>query len=240
MQVKNIFKIKLSGIVVEMHSNFDYSERHCKDYITDSSEKSDIVAEVSQAQIEELKEASEIAFSDGYCEDICLYRAIAEQIPFLNRLVFHGAAVEVDGGGYIFTAPSGTGKTTHIGLWFKCFGDKVKIINGDKPILRLDDDGVSVCSTPWAGKERLERNTEAPLRAITLIKRSSENRITRISPKEYFTELARQFYLPRNFEAKIKTFDVVDKILSNVPIYLLECNISREAAELSFNTLTKA
>ena len=238
MQVKNIFKIKLSGIVVEMHSNFDYSEKYCKNYIIDSSAKPDIIAEVSQEQIEESKGALETAFSDGYCESICLYRAIAEKMPIFDRLVFHGAAVEVDGKGYIFTAPSGTGKTTHIGLWFKYFGDRVKIINGDKPILRLESDGVSVCSTPWSGKERFERNTEAPLRAITLIKRSKENRITQISPQEYFSELARQFYLPRNLESKLKTFDIVDRILSDVPIYLLECDISREAAELSFDTLT--
>ena len=106
--------------------------------------------------------------------------------------------------------------------------------------MRLDGDGISVCSTPWAGKERLERNTEAPLQAIVLLKRSTENKIRKISPKEYFSELAKQFYFPKNVEARLKTIDVVDKIFSCVPIYLLECDISREAAELSFNTLTKA
>ena len=239
MSNEGFFFVKLAGLTVKITHTHNAVKVHCRDYTVDAVDEPDIAAATSQALIESEKNAADHPCSEAYCENICLYRDIAEKMPIFDRVVFHGASVEVGGEGYIFTAPSGTGKTTHIGLWFKYFGDKVKIINGDKPILRLDGDKVSVCSTPWAGKERLERNTEAPLRAITLIKRSTENKISRISPKEYFSELAKQFYLPKNAQARLKTLDIIDKILSGVPIYLLECNISREAAELSFNTLTK-
>ena len=238
MSNEQFFFVKLAGLTVKIIHMHKVVRSHCSDYTVDKQDAADIVAMTSQDLIQAEKESADFPCTDGYCEDICLYRAIAEKMPLFNRAVFHGAAVEVDGKGYIFTAPSGTGKTTHIGLWFKHFGDKVKIINGDKPILRLDSHGVSVCSTPWAGKEGLERNVEMPLHAITLLKRSTENKITKISPKEYFSELVKQFYLPRDVEAKFKTLDMIDKTFSTVPIYLLECDVSREAAELSFNTLT--
>ena len=238
MSNERFFFVRLAELTVKIVHTHDAVRLHCRDYTVDSDRTPDIVAATAQNLIEAEKASADFPCSDSYCEDICIYRDIAEKMPLFDRAVFHGAAVEVDGRGYIFTAPSGTGKTTHIRLWLEHFADRVQIINGDKPILRLDGDGVSVCSTPWAGKERMERNTEAPLKAITLIKRSTENKITKISPKEYFSELARQFYLPKNVEARLKTLDIIDKILSDVPIYLLECDISREAAELSFRTLT--
>ena len=229
----------LSGLTVNIHARFGNTKRLCSDYLLDTAIVPDISISVSAEDIEAEKKLSDAIVSDGYCESICIYRAIAEKLPHFDRAVFHGAAVEVDGDGYIFTAPSGTGKTTHIKSWLEYFSDKVKIINGDKPILRLDGEKAIVCSTPWAGKEGLQRNVEAPIRAITLIKQSRENKIKKISPAEYFSELVKQFYLPRDIEAKIKTLDIVDRVLKSVPIYLLECDISLEAAELSFNTLTK-
>lgn len=233
------FYIRIADLVVEMQSEFEFSKKNCCDYIVPASASPDIIAKSSFAEICKERELHNVKATDGYCEDICLYRSIAEQLPSLDRVVFHGAAVEVGGRGYIFTAPSGTGKTTHIRLWLEHFADKVRIINGDKPILKLDGNSVSVFSTPWAGKERMQRNACAPVAAICLIRQSKENKITKIAPGECFSELVKQFYLPKDTISRIKTLDIVDRVLKNVPIYLLECDISREAAELSFKTLTK-
>ena len=234
-----IFKIEIAELVVEVKSKFEFCKRKCSDYIVSDDNLPDIIATASEDEISKEKSQLSLDASDGYCEDICLYRSIAEQLPSLDRAVFHGAAVEAGGKGYIFTAPSGTGKTTHIRLWLEFFSDKVKIINGDKPILKLDGNSVSICSTPWAGKEGMQRNTIAPVGAICIIRQAKVNRIKRISPSESFGEIVKQIYLPRNAVSRIKTLDIVDRVLKNVPIYLLECDISREAAELSFNTLTK-
>lgn len=237
MQTKDVFYINLSGLAVEMRSDFDFAKRHCKDYLAKSCDKPDLVAEVTREQINAERLVNEEALSYGYCEDICLYRAIAEQLPLFDRTVFHGAAIEVGGRGYIFTAPSGTGKTTHISLWRKAFGDEVRIINGDKPILRLDGERVDVCSTPWMGKEGLGTISEAPLDAIVLLKRSSENKMTKIAPSECFPDLVKQFYLPRESVSKLKAIEIVDRVLKSVPVYLLECNMSLDAAQLSYKTL---
>ncbi len=237
MRTKKVFYIKLSGLAVEMRSDFDFVERRCKDYLIGACDSPSLVAEVTQEQINAERLVNEQALSDGYCEDICLYRAIAEQLPTFDRTVFHGAAIEAEGRGYIFTAPSGTGKTTQISLWRQAFGDKVRIINCDKPILRLDGERVDVCSTPWMGKEGLGTISEAPLSAIVLLKRSSENKMTKIAPSECFSDLVKQFYLPRESVAKLKAIEIVDRVLKSVPIYLLECNMSLDAAHLSYKTL---
>ena len=106
-------------------------------------------------------------------------------------------------------------------------------------IIRLFDGQPTVCSTPWAGKEGMQKNRQTPLGAICLIKQAKENKIRRIAPREYFETLIKQFYLPRDRVALLKTFDIVDLVLKKVPIYLLECNISKEVAELSFKTLVE-
>ena len=55
----------------------------------------------------------------------------------------YGAVVADDGSGYMFTAPSGTGKSIHVALWKKYF-ENAEIINGDKPFIRVDESGVWV------------------------------------------------------------------------------------------------
>ena len=93
--------------------------------------------------------------TESEAEILCIYRAIAEKLPLYNRFVMHGAAISFEDKAYIFTAASGTGKSTHIRLWRKAFGNPVGIVNGDKPVIEIKDDGTSlVYGTPWAGKER--------------------------------------------------------------------------------------
>ncbi len=235
---KKSFYIKIADLAVQMNAENDFSRKKCVDYITEKPNILDIVAKTSFEEITEEKGKGEQAFSDGYCEFVCLYRSIAEQLPAFDGFVFHGAAVEVGGKAYIFTAPSGTGKSTHIRLWMETFGEQVRVINGDKPVLRKYGDRFTVCATPWSGKEEWQSNISAPLDAICLIRRGAENKIRPIYPSEYFDEIMRQIYVPKNGEAWLKTLSLADELAKNTRFYLLECNISKEAARLSFETLT--
>ena len=232
------FYIKLAELNVKMESRYDHTRRYCSDYIVEPSD-CQIVASTSEAEIDAESRLYEFPQSREYCEGICLYRSIAEQIPLLDRFVFHGAAVEANGKGYIFTAPSGTGKSTHIGLWMKLFGDKVSVINGDKPIVRITESGATVYSSPWAGKEGWSTNSFADIGGICLIRRGKENRIRRIAPSEYFDELMYQVYIPKNSEAMLKTLELMDALAKTVPFYLLECDISDDAARTSFEAMVK-
>ncbi len=96
----------------------------------------------------------------------------------------HSSAVVVDGYAYLFSADSGTGKSTHTGLWLEHFKEKAFIINDDKPVLRLENGQWFVYGTPWSGKTDLNINVKAKLGAIVFLERAKENHITPIEVKE--------------------------------------------------------
>ena len=231
------FIIEIAGIKVRMLCEFPYAMGLCRDFVVESNEH-DIVASTNDREIDfEKTQYADDMFSRGYCEGVCLYRSIAEQMPHLGGFVFHGAAVEIDGKGVIFTAPSGTGKSTHISLLMKNYPDSVKIINGDKPIIRNVDGEWRLCSTPWAGKEGWKRNTSAPLHAIVIVNRAADNYINELSPAECFEEIMSQIYIPCHGDARLCTFELLDRMSSDVKFYRLGCNVSDGAAKASYNCL---
>ncbi len=228
--------ILLADLKIQIEHEYHYMSQFCKDYLSEF-DAPDITAIADKKSILKEKELVPGAPIEA-CESLCIYRAIAEQLPQFNRFVFHGAAIEYDGSAYLFTAPSGTGKTTHINLWHKYLGDKVDIINGDKPIISADKTS-TVYGTPWAGKEGYQRNTQAPLKAICILKQSKTNSIVRLKNSEAINHLMRQVYLPSNPLALSKTLELLGTVIENTPVYILECDISKEAFETSFNQMTK-
>ena len=231
------FLIEIAELKVRLLCDYPYAKRLCADFEIEGAAP-DIEARVRPEEIDiEEGQHGDVVFTKGYCEGACLYRAIAEQLPALNGFVFHGAAVEIDGKGVIFTAPSGTGKSTHISLLMKNYPDKVRIINGDKPIIRKVDGEWRVFGTPWAGKEGWKRNASAPLSAIVIVNRSADNKIEAIEPGEHFDHIVSQVYLPYKGDATLLTFDMLDDISRSVRFYSLYCNMDDSAAQTSYNEL---
>ena len=231
------FKIKIASLVVRLVGNQEATLDFCKEYFTEE-EKVDIFVSASAKDVD-----GEIARHAGggsheYFEKIYLYRKIADQLPGFDRFLFHGAAVKVKGKGFIFSAPPGTGKSTHVRLLKEYFGDKVTIINGDKPIIKVEGEAATICPCPWAGKEGWQTKEEAPLSGIVLLKRGEKSSIKRIDPAEYFKDLILQAYLPKDSEMLLKTLELIDRATKHVPFYLLECDISRSAAEASFEMMS--
>ncbi len=228
--------VKLAELLIGIESRFPSIEKYCEKYL--SSGEPSFTVSATDEEIAAEKALSEDNVSDEYAERICIYREIAERLPALFRFVFHGAAISYKGNAYIFTAPSGTGKSTHIKLWHEHIGSAVDIINGDKPILKVDEGDVTVYSSPWAGKEHWNKNTSAPLSAICIINRGKENRIKMLPPGKAITYLIRQIYLPKTSEAKMQTLTLLDLVLKNVPVYSLECDMSFKAVKTSFEAMT--
>lgn len=226
--------ILLADLKINIEHKYDYMSHFCKDYISQSGTP-DIIAKADNAAILKEKELVPSAPIES-CESLCIYRAIGEQLPHFDRFVFHGAAIEYGGNAYLFTAPSGTGKTTHINLWKQYLGDKVDIVNGDKPIVKAGDNS-TVYGTPWAGKEGYQRNTSAPLKAICILKQGKTNNIVRLKKSDAVNHLMRQVYLPHDSVALSKTLALLGTVIENTPVYILECDISKEAFEASYNAL---
>lgn len=232
--MSNEIKICLAGIPMAVHSESGFMADFCRDYITDESPLFS-VSTTKEAVTAEVENAPEPT-TYNYAEALCLYREMAERLPLYDRAVFHGAAIEYGGKAYLFTAPSGTGKTTHITLWRKFLDEKVNIINGDKPILHLTDNGITVYGTPYAGKESWQRNVSAPLAGICVLSQGKDNRIEKLE-SGLFVRLFQQTYKPKNKDAMQKTVSLV-KELCKVPCFTLSCDMTENAVKASFEALT--
>ncbi|MBQ7741120.1 MAG: hypothetical protein IJT65_07815 [Eubacterium sp.] len=228
------FNVDFAGLSIEVNCKYDYTKEYCKNYLT--YRKSDYSISVSEADIQNEIDISDFTPSPGYAESICVYREVAKRLPDFKRMVFHGAVIELDGKGYMFTAPSGTGKTTHIMLWEKLFG--AQIVNGDKPILHIENGIVTAYATPYAGKEHFENHSSVNLSGICIIHRGEVNKIRRVKAGEVLSEIVSQMYLPPTALSVNKTLDLLSELVESVPVYVLECNISDEAAITSYEAMT--
>ena len=145
----------------------------------------------------------------------------------------------VDNEAYLFTAQSGTGKSTHARLWREMLGDRAIMVNDDKPIIRYVDGDFYVYGTPWNGKHHLDTNTRAKIKAICKIYQDKQNSIKRLTNKEMLSTILNQTLIPNEVEKIDKLFELIDKMLRSVDLYTLGCTISREAAELSYGVMSK-
>lgn len=167
-------------------------------------------------------------------EELAVYRKIAEKMPDYDTFLFHGSVVAVDGQGYLFTAKSGTGKSTHTRLWREMLGDRAVMVNDDKPLIRVTDT-VTVFGTPYNGKHNLGCNMSVPLKAVCILNRAAENSIVRIGKNEAYAMLVQQVFRPREPAAMRKTLVLIDRLAAQAALYRLGCNMEPEAAEVAFN-----
>ena len=236
------FRIKLADVVIRIEPMYDYMKEYCQEYITEEqaafavrTEPEDIAFERERSRREAEREGSPVMeFSDAYLETLAVYRQIAERLPMLDTLLFHGSVIAVDGMGYLFTAKSGTGKSTHTRLWRERFGNRAVMVNDDKPLLKVTEDSVIAYGTPWDGKHRLSTNCSVPLKAICILTRSEENHIEEISPGEAYQMLLQQTYRPKNGTFMLQTLELIDRVMKNIRFYRLGCNMSPEAARVAF------
>lgn len=155
-----------------------------------------------------------------------------------NGCVLHSSAVAVDGYAYLFSAHCGTGKSTHTSLWLEYFKGRARIINDDKPCIREVDGELYVYGTPWSGKHDISTNDKFKLKAITFICRSEENWIKEISKAEAISLFLTQTYRPRDKKHMDLLLNMIDKIFSSAKVYKMGCNISEDAAKLSYKTMS--
>lgn len=198
----------------------------------------DIEKEKQIIKDENISGISSAILFDDYLETLVVHRKIAEKMPFFNTVLFHGSCIAVDGNGYLFTAASGTGKSTHARLWRELLGERAVMVNDDKPLIKICEDGVIAYGTPWNGKHRLGNNMSAPLGAICIIKRATENAIRESSYEEAYPMLMQQCYRPSDREAMERTLELLDRMAKLLRFYELRCNISEEAARLSYGTMS--
>lgn len=248
------FKIRIADVVIEIMSLYDCIHEFCIDYLTD--DKPDILVKMTASDIDYERTREEKGgsggsripedYPDSYLEVLSCYRKIAEEMIDRDILLMHGSAVAIDGEGVMFAAESGTGKSTHAGLWKDHFKDRVKLINDDKPLVKLTGEGAIVCGTPWSGKKGLNTPVNVILKTIYKLERAPQsealgcagrcivrngaNAVYEMSKEEKWRILASQSYKPRDPVRLSHSMMLIDRLLQMVPVRRLVCDISREAA----------
>ena len=241
------FNICLADQVIAITALYDSTRFFCRKYLTDALpafhitiDSSDIVYERNKSDQEALSAGQiPITYSDEYLETLALYRKIVTELLNYDILLFHGSAISVDNEAYIFTAKSGTGKSTHTQLWKKHFGDRATIINDDKPLLRISNEEVIVYGTPWDGKHHRSLNTSCHVKSICLLTRSQTNYIEPLTKKQALPMLCQQTYRPAVPLALSKTLSLINRLGNVVEFYKLECNMEPDAALTAYHGMNK-
>ena len=232
-------KINLANMTVRIEGVYDTLREYCKEYIATDEKIEDFSIVITPADIQRERENGEYERnSDNYIEIIMALLKVADELPGRNKVLMHGAVVAWKQAGYIFTAPSGTGKTTHVRLWKKYFGSDAEIINGDKPILEVREDEIIAYGTPWAGKERLQKNSCVPVKGICFLRQSEKNNIRKLNKSEALVLLLPQIYIMSDSKKAGRTLELFSKMLEWIPVYEFYCNISEQAVRCSFDALT--
>ena len=231
-------RYEFAGKVVEVNSLYEKVHDYCADYKTDAPADFEVVISGEDIEYEKVHAERE-GYAAGYLEELAVYRKISEKMPSYDTILFHGSVVAVDGEAYMFTAASGTGKSTHAALWREYFGDRAVMVNDDKPLLHIGD-VVTAFGTPYDGKHRLSNKIAVPLKAICILTRAPENSIVPVTKSEAYPMLIQQAYLPNDVFALRKTLTLVDKLAGSVGLFKLGCNMDVEAAKVAYEGMNQA
>ena len=216
-----MFTIEIAGIPVGIESRYGSTRQLYRDYLT--SRAPWVTVSASEEEME-----AEGQTTPEENEQLCIYRKIALLMMDYNAFLMHAAVINIDGQGVVFTAESGTGKTTRVMLWKKAFGKRMKVVNGDKPILRFVNDGLFACGTPWRGKEHLGENTRVPMKAVCFLQRGEEVSLRRMDAREIMLRLFKQVLVPSNPKLMGVFMNLMERFVKEVPFYLYTCNMYKE------------
>lgn len=147
-----------------------------------------------------------------------------------GALVLHGAYIVHDGGGIVFSAPSGTGKSTQAALWEQFRG--AEVVNGDRCLLRPTAAGVDVHGICYSGTSQISKNISAPLKALVLLGQSPQNHIRTVRGLEAFRFLLGQCaYRTWDKWDVANVTEILSRVLTEVPAFRLDCRPDESAVE---------
>lgn len=241
------FTMEIAGQVVRVQPLFQSTREYCRPYLSDKEPDlfvevtpEDLVYEQMMLEREAIEEGLKIRkFKEPFLERATIQRKVADYLITQNTLMMHGSTVAVDGKAYLFTAPCGTGKSTHTRLWRELYGDRAVMVNDDKPFLRITPDSVLAYGSPWSGKHGLATNVCVPLQGICLLRRGAENSINRIESERAISILRHQLHTPDDDFLAEQSFAQLDILMEKVPLWEMSCNKDLDAANVSYTAMSR-
>ncbi len=232
-------KARIADLNVLMHCKTRFMVERLRAYVCEFDVPPDIEIDISEQRLLQYgvdNPGMQRHMAEYMLSGAVFYTALYRRF---NGFMLHASAIEADGEGYLFSANSGTGKSTHTQLWTKVFGARVRYINDDKPALRKLVDGWRVYGTPWSGKTALNNNISVPLKAIAFLHRSAENEIAPMPVSESIPAFLEQTIRPKTAQGFELVLSLLENLLENVPVYSLGCNMTDAAAQLAYETMRK-
>ncbi|MGE5398034.1 MAG: hypothetical protein ACM3PP_02270 [Candidatus Saccharibacteria bacterium] len=228
---------KIADLIVDLQASGKTLARQSPQYLDESSHLVNFTIALSEGFLRQ-KQYENPHLSLDECEYIWTGADFYRRLLDYNGFMLHASALAYEGRSYLFSAPCGTGKSTHARQWQEHFGnDKVQIVNDDKPAIRLIDDCFYVFGTPWSGKSEFNVNVQVPLQAICFLEQSPFNWIEKLQPKAALKLLFNQTLRPGEALLMDNLLTLLDKLIRQIPIYKMGCNISKEAAVMAYRAM---
>lgn len=224
---------RIAGLSVKMDT-FGRTFEQAVPYRAESVEDPDIVIHSYKDGIMELHPNMDPDIAEYLGTGLSFYK----QLINFSGIMLHSSAVVVDEKAYLFTAKSGTGKSTHTQLWLQAFGSRAYMLNDDKPALRKIDGQWFAFGTPWSGKYDISTNIGVPVGGIAILERGEKNEIHRISGVDVLMDLFQQINPSRGMEYRRLLMPLLDQLLREVPIWRLKCNMEPEAAIVAYEAMS--
>ena len=178
--------------------------------------------------------------SDTMCNYVATCKKFYRALIDFNGMQVHSSALVINGKAYLFSANPGTGKSTHVTLWRRVFGDeRVRVLNDDKPAIRYEEGKWYAYGTPWSGKTTQNLNLKMPLGGICFLERGETNEIERYKDKDLVFQFLNQTVRPEDPDRQILLLSYIENIIANVPIWKLKCNMEPEAAIVAYEAKTE-
>lgn len=227
---------RIAGLTVEMDA-FGRTERQAKAYLIEKTGDPDIVMVAGADEMHKMYPYLTLDESEYIFTCSQFYHKLLN----FNGMMLHSSAVVMDGYAFLFSAASGTGKSTHTTLWRKRYGyDRTLMLNDDKPALRLEDGRWYAYGTPWSGKTNQNLNMRVPLGGVCLLERGEHNEIKPYSGARAVYELLQQTVRPPAADGRTKVLELLNDLMGKVPVWKLKCNMDLEAARVSHDAMYQA
>ena len=240
------FKLKVAELVAQVHPLYLSTKEYLRSYLTDENSdiqiyvtEEDLQHEQKMLELEAIEEGLRIRkFTNPFLERTVIQRGMATELLKRNTILLHGSTIAVDGNAYLFTAPCGTGKSTHTRLWREVFGDRAVMVNDDKAFLKITDSEVYAYGSPWSGKHGLDTNVCVPLRGICFLRRGDANEILPASAENWIPELRHQCFVPEDPCWADKVDFLIGCMTKIVPMWEMYCTKAPDAAQVAYKAMS--
>ena len=233
--------MEVAGLATYVQPLFFSTREYCRLYLTERNPEfyvavteEDLIRQ--QAALDQEADQEGLRrrkFTDYFLERTVIQTKIAEKLLERDTLLLHGSTVAVDGQAYLFTAPCGTGKSTHTRLWRELFGDRAVMVNDDKVFLQLRPEGVWAYGSPWTGKHGIGTNISMPLKGICFLRRGTENQIQKAIPEKWQADLIHQCFMPEQ-----RYFPLVRQLAQIIPLWEMSCTKDPQAAVIAYEAMS--